>query len=378
MTDPAPTPTDMAAQIEGMRAEVAALNASTTAATPALTGDPLPGLPRPLLTPSTHGPQGDVSPALSPGRDALDYAPAFDPSDIAAKMPPRRTTGSVHEAGDYLDPAEPIAPPAGVEVPADLAAALTEYDAKRAAWSDAVDAVQDFREDARQTRATRDAAIIAAGRAAAQGKPRPKIPNSISETDEETEVRVLTAVVNARRSEATAAAKRADKLTATYAPGWAAEVAERFGPALASATAAAQAAYQAAERAESILNQAAHWRSLALAADLERAGVRVTEHQRARILSDLLDASKPWQYVSAEAQHRSPAALLNQVHEALGTLRQCDPGVIPAADLLNMPGDDATYRHVWRAIFDAATPERRQAFRNRHTGGRPLRHEREG
>ncbi|MFC7708497.1 hypothetical protein [Micromonospora lupini] len=366
----------MAAQIEGMRAEIAALNASTTTATPAPTGDPLPGLPRTLLTPSTHGPQGDVSPALSPGRDALDYAPAFDPSDVAAKMPPRRTTGSAHEAGDHLDPAEPIAPPSGVEVPADLAAALDEYDAKRAAWLAAVDAVEDYQGDARDSRSKRAAAISAAGRAAAQGKPRPKIPNAISETDEETEVRILDAVVNTRRAEATAAARKADKLTAGYASAWAAEVIDRFGPALDAASAAAQAAYEAAGRAEGILNMAAHWRSLALAADLERAGVRVNETRRARILSDLLDASKTQLYRSAEARHGSPVDLLNQVHQALGSLRQCDPGAIPSADMLNMPGDEGVYRTVWRAMFDSASVERKQAFRDRHSSGYPLHFER--
>lgn len=326
----------------------------------------------PIPTPDPH------APALTPGRDALNYGPAFDPADVLAKMPPRPTTGSGHEAGEYLAPAEPILPPAGVEVPADLAAALAEYDTRREAWESAVDAVEDYKDDARQSRATRAAAIQAAGRAAAQGKPRPKIPAAVSEADEETEVAVLTAVVNARRSEATAAAKRADKLTATYAAGWAAEVVDRFGPALAEATAAVQTAYEATQRAEGILSQSAHWRSVALAADLERAGVRVSDDRRARILSDLLDASKTWQAAAAEAQHRGPVHLLGEVHAALGVLRQCDPGAVPSADMLNLPGGEEVYVPVWRALFDSATPARKQAFRNRYTGGRPLRHEREG
>ncbi|MER7440462.1 hypothetical protein [Micromonospora avicenniae] len=379
MTDPTPT-TDMVARIEGLRAEIAALTAPTPT-TPAPAGDPTPYLPTPVLSPTTDGPQAEVSPALTTGMDALNYAPAFDPAEVAATVAaatPRPSTGSGYSPadGDYLHPAEPFAPPAWADVPADLAAALAEYDAKRDAWSDAVDAVEDFRDDARQSRATREAAIQAAGRAVASGKPRPKIPAAISEADEETEIRVLTAVVNARRAEADAAARKADKLTATYAAGWAAEAVDRFGPALDDANAAVRAAYEAAARAEAVLTQSAHWRSLALAEDLKRAGVRVTEHQRARILSDLLDASKPWQYHSAEGHHRNPTALLNQAHEALGTLRRCDPGVIPGTDSLYLPGDDGAYKTLWRGIFDSATPERQQAYRNRYKGGRPLMHER--
>ncbi|MEW2383703.1 hypothetical protein AB0873_16685 [Micromonospora sp. NPDC047707] len=348
---------DLAARIDMLRADMAAL--PTPAADPSPPAAPAP------------------APALTSGRDAYGYAPPFDPAEVAAKVPPRPVTGSGHQAGDYLEPAEPFAPPAGVEVPADLVAALAEYDARRAAWVAAVDAVEDFRDDARESRAKRDAAISAAARAEVQGKSRPKIPNATSETDEETEVRILTAVVNARRGEATAAARKADRLTMTYAPQWAAEAVERFGPALDKATAAVQAAYEAAEAAEAVLGQAAHWRSLALAEDLKRAGVNVSEHRRARMMSDLLDASKPWQYASAEGHQRNPVALLHQVHAALGTLRQCDPGVVPAADTLNMPGSDAAYVEVWRAMYDAATEERKQRFRNRHTGGRLLRHERE-
>ncbi|SCE84155.1 hypothetical protein GA0074695_1531 [Micromonospora viridifaciens] len=337
---------------------------------------PLPGLPRPLLTPSGDGTPGHA-PALTTGRDSQNYAPPFDPAEVAAKMPPRPATGSGHIPGEFREPAEPFAPPAWADVPADLAEALAEYDAKRAAWSAAVDDVDEYRESARLSRAQREAAVQAAGRAAARGAKRPAIPSAITEADEETEVRVLSAVVATRQTEADAAARKADRLAMTYAADWAAEAVERFGPALGEASAAVQAAYEAAQRAESVLSQSAHWRSLALAADLGRAGVRVTEHQRARILSDLLDASKPWQYSTAEAQRRNPTDLLNRVHEALGTLRMCDPGVIPAADTLYLPGGDEVYRVVWRAIFDNATEERKQRFRDRHAGGYPLHHERE-
>ena len=367
MTDP--TTTDMAARIEGMRAEIAALNAAT--ATP--TGDPLAGRPTPALTSSADGPQGSVSPALSPGRDAHGYAPAFDPADVAAQMPPRPQSGTWHDPGEFREPAAPLAPPAWAEVPADLAAALAEYDAKRSTWDDAVDAVEEYRDKARQSRAQREATIRAAGRAAAQGKPRPKIPVEISEAEEETEVRVLSTVVDVRRSEADAAARKADSLTMTYAPQWAAEAVERFAPALAEATTTAQAAYEAAQRAEGVLNQAAHWRSLALAADLKRSGVRVNEHQRSRIMSDLLDAIKADRYQRAEAQRVAPTDLLNRTHEALGVLRVCSPGAIPHPDAVVIPGGVAEARTAWWAMHDAATPEAQQAYRSRHPRAYPPR-----
>jgi hypothetical protein len=332
--------------------------------------------PTPLDTAPSVAPPS----AWLPGRDAYGYTPPFEAAEVAAQVAatsPRSIDRSGYSPadGDHKYPAEPFAPPAWVEVPADLAAALAEYETKRSAWEEAVDAVGDYQEDARASRAARQSAIQAAGRAAAQGKPRPKIPTAISESDEATETQVLTVVVNTRRAEADAAARKADRLTLTYAAGWAAEAVDRFGPALADATAAAQAAYESAQRAEAVLNQSAHWRSVALVADLKRAGVNVSEHQRARILSDLLDASKTVFHRQAEAQHRSAVDLLGQVHTALGTLRQCDPGVIPAPDTLYMPGSEATYRDLWRAMFDAATPERKRQFRERHTGGRLLRHE---
>ncbi|MFE9206171.1 hypothetical protein [Micromonospora sp. NPDC007230] len=335
---------------------------------PTTAPDPLAARPQPTLA------------GLTPGAGAAFHdGPAFDPAEVAAQvaMPPRPQAGAWHTPGAFREPAEPFAPPSWADVPADLAEALAEYDAKRTAWDDAVDAVEEYRDKARQSRAQREATIRAAGQAAARGAKRPAIPSAISEADEETEVRVLSTVVDVRRREADAAARKADRLTMDYAPGWAAEAVERHGPALDEATADAQRAYESAQRAEAVLNQAAFWRSLALAADLKRAGVNVSEHQRHRIMSDLLDASKTRLYRQAEADHRSPADLLNRVHEALGTLRMCDPGVIPAPDTLYMPGDEGVYRDMWRAMFDGASPARKQAFRDRHAGGYPLHHERD-
>ncbi|MFG3603473.1 hypothetical protein [Micromonospora chersina] len=217
--------------------------------------------------------------------------------------------------------------------------------------------------------------VLSAGRAYAHGKPRPKIPTAISEAEEETEVRVLSVAVNTRRSEADAAARRADRLTLTYAADWAAEAVKRQAPALAEATEAVQAAYEAAQRAEAVLSQAAHWRSVALAADLKRAGVTVSEPQRMRILSDLLDASKTNSYRQAEAQRRSPVDLMDQVHKALGNLRQCDAGAIPHPDMLAMPGSDQAHRDLWRTMYDAAPEERKRTYRDRYNSGRLLRHE---
>ncbi|MEW2477794.1 hypothetical protein AB0875_28880 [Micromonospora gifhornensis] len=334
----------------------------TAPETPAV--DPMPALPKPLLT---------------PGRNAAAYdGPAFDPADVVAKVPPPRPTRNPIEAGDPRDPAAPVAPPAWVtDIPADLAAALGEYAEKRAAWTDAVDAVEDYRDEARTSRIKRDAAIADAGRAVAQGKPRPKIPSATTEADEAVEVAILARAADTRRAEVNAAARKADRVTATYAAQWAAEAIDRFGPALDEATTAVQAAYEAASRAEAVLGQAAFWRSLALITDLKRAGVNVSERQRVRIMSDLLDASKPWQYANAESQHRNPAKLLNDVHVALGTLRTCDPGVIPAADMLYLPGGFEVSRDLWYAIYNGATEEQKRRFRERHTGGRLLRHERE-
>ncbi|MDT0532635.1 hypothetical protein RM555_26915 [Micromonospora sp. DSM 115977] len=318
-----------------------------------------PGLPQPMLT---------------PGAGAAFYdGPAFDPADVVAQLPPRPQTGTYHDPGDFRDPAEPIAPPSGVEVPADLAAALTEYDAARAAWVAAVDAVDEHRDEARASRAAREKAIRDAGQAAARGAKRPAIPSATSEADEEAEVRIRSAVVEARRREASDAARKADRLTMTYAAGWAAEVVARFGPALDEATAATQAAYTAAQRAEGILNQAAHWRALALAAELEAKGVRVSEHQRGRLLGDLLDASRTHHYRTAEGQHRAPTQLLNTVHEAIGTLRGCNPGAVPHPDAVMIPGDVAEAREVWWALYDKASPETQRAYRERHPRSFPPR-----
>ncbi|WP_433530759.1 hypothetical protein ACQPYA_01025 [Micromonospora sp. CA-263727] len=337
---------------------------------------PLSGLPRPVTDPSVA--------ALAPvaGRAPVFSTPAFDVAKVVEEVAaPPVETGSGHVAGEIrepAEPAEPFAPLDGVEVPADLAAALATYHERWAEWTAAVDAVEAYRDDAQASRAHRRTAISEARRAAARGTKRPAIPAEISEADEAVEVEILSGVVDDRRRRANAAAAQADKLTAKYAGTWGADVVNRFGPALDAATAAAQAAYEAAQRAESVLGQAAHWRSLAIAAELEGKGVRVNEHARTRIMSDLYDYSRSHQYAAMDSRHASPTARVNQLHEAIGALRQSDPAAVPAPDMLSLPGGFVEARDVWRRLYDEASPATKKRFRDRHTGGRPLRHELEG
>ncbi|MEU7935093.1 hypothetical protein [Micromonospora echinofusca] len=322
---------------------------------------PTPGLPQPILT---------------PGAGAAFYdGPAFDPADVVAQLPPRPQTGSGAIAGELREPTQPLAPPQGVEVPEDHAAALAEFDRRDAAWRDAVDAVEDYRDAARLSRAQRATAIREAGRAAAQGSRRPKIPDAISEDAEAVEVAILSSVVDVRRAEATAAAQRADTLAEKYAPTYAAALVERFTPQLAEASAALQAAIEKTTGAEGLLGLIAAWRSLVIAAELKRDGVRVTDHQRARIMSDLLDSAKTQHFRTAEAHHRSPSDLLGQARDALGRLHQCDPHAVPNPDMIYLPGGFAESRAAWLRMWDVAPEATRQRYRDRYNGGRPLRHE---
>ncbi|MBQ0893445.1 hypothetical protein KBX37_10115 [Micromonospora sp. U56] len=367
MTDP--TPAEQLTTIQTLQAELAALRAPAPA-------DPAPSLP--TLPKPTTGEGPAVSPAPTSGLAPAFQAPAFDPADIAAQMPPRPVTASGVMAGDLREPAAPLAPPPGVEVPEDHAAALAEADARYQAWRDAVEAVDEYADTARDSRTRRADAIREAGRAAAQGKPRPAIPTATSEDEEAAEVAILSAVVEARRREADAATKRADKIAAKYAPEWSAQVVASFGPALAAASEAVRAALDAVGRAEGVLGVASAWRAIAVAEELERRGVRVNDHGRARIMSDLLDATKSQLFTGAESASRNPVALLSQVRDALGTLSQCDAGAVPSPDTLLLPGGFEASREVWRSLYDSASPGTKQRYRDRHTGGRPLAHEREG
>jgi hypothetical protein len=332
------------------------------------TADPgaLPARPRPNLTPTTDGPRLDIRPALVPGTGtAYDPMAGFDAAAVAASV--GRTNapmGGTYEAGEFRNPPQPTTPPPGVEVPADLAAAYRTYNERRQAWDDSVETVVEFQDDASQSRARRAAAIHAAGRAAAQGNKRPTIPTEVTEADEATEVQVLSAVVQARYGEAAAASRAADTLIGKYAAGWAAEVTGRYGPALDAATAAVQAAVEAVGRAEGIRHMAAGWRAHAIAEDLTQAGVRVTEPNRVRITSDLLDVITHPAYRAAEGQHRAALHLLGQTHESLGLMRACDPGAVPHADALRLPGPDEVTRRVYRAMYDGASDEQRRVARS--------------
>ncbi|GAA1795630.1 hypothetical protein HC028_18510 [Planosporangium flavigriseum] len=354
MTDPAPSGT---------------LTQEALAAIAEYKADPqLPGRPHPALTPTSDSPLLDVRPALVPGHATGDAdAIGFDPQKVIASLDRRPTfTGTGHVAGDFDEPPSPITPPPGVEVPADLAAAYRVCEERRQAWEAAVDAVQDYQDDARQSRTRRAAAIREAGRAAAQGKKRPPIPAEISEAEEATEVQVLSEVVRARFGEARAAAHAADKLIGKYAADWAALTEDRFGPELDAATAAVQAAVERVGRAGGTRHSAAFWRSLAIAEDLAREGVRVTERDRQRIASDLLDAITHPTYRAAEGQRRAALDLLGQTHEALGLLRQCNPGAVPHPDALRLPGPADVARRVYQAVYDGATDEQKRIARSGH------------
>lgn len=365
MTQPDSAPLDEAA----FRAEHAALSAELAALRSAPT-DPLPGLPKPV----NAGP----APALSPGRAANDHAgPTFDAAEVAAQIPPRPATTSHHVAGEFREPTQPLAPPTGVAVPEDHAAALAAFDRLEAVWRDAVDAVEDYRDTARTSRAAEAAAIRAASIAVHQGKRRPPIPAAISEEAEAREVAVLSGVVDRCRAEASTAARKADQLAEKYAPQYAAALVERWSPQLEDAAAALQAAIEKVAGAEVLLGVIAAWRSLEIAAGLKTDGVRVTEHQQGRIASDLLNASKTQLYRSAEGHHRSPADLLGQARDALGELRRCDPTVVPGPDTIYLPGGFAQSRDAWRRIWADAPETSKQRYRDRYHGGRRLDHETE-
>ncbi|ADL48486.1 hypothetical protein [Micromonospora aurantiaca (nom. illeg.)] len=333
--------------------------------------DPLPGLPKPI--------DGGPALALSPGRAANDHAgPAFDAAAVAAQMPPRPPTASHHhDDGEFRDPTQPLAPPTGVEVPEDHAAAMAEFDRLDAAWRDAVDAVADYRDTAQASRAAEAAAIRDASAAVHQGKRRPPIPAAISEEAEAREVAVLSGVVDRCRAEASTAARKADQLAEKYAPQYAAAMVERWAPQLEDAADALQAAAEKVAGAEALLDVIAVWRSLEIAAGLKKDGVRVSEHQRMRIAGDLLESSKTQLYRSAERYHRSPADLLGQARDALGQLRRCDPTVVPGPDTIYLPGGFAQSRDAWRRIWADAPEESKQRYRDRYHGGRPLAHETE-
>ncbi|GAB3853790.1 hypothetical protein GCM10029963_45670 [Micromonospora andamanensis] len=326
------------------------------------------------MTDPTPEPTADIPrPAPTSGRAPAFAEPAFDPAEVVAQVArPPAFTGSGHAEGDLRGPEAPLMPPPGIKVPSDLAAALDEYDTQYRAWQEASDAIEEARDDARASRAARDAAIRAAGLADARGTKRPPIPQAQSEADEEAEVRIRATKAEVFRRDATATAREVDRLIMKYAPAWADEVVRRFGPALTEVNAVAHAALEASLRAESVLSESAHWRALAVVAELANQGVRVSEHQRARLASDLLDAMKTHLYKAAEAQHRAPSDLVSEAQRALGTLSQCDPGVLPAPDTI---GVGAPALAVFRKLWEAATPERRQRLRNRLTGGRPFRFE---
>ncbi|MGW0504139.1 hypothetical protein [Micromonospora sp. NPDC003241] len=360
---------DLAASVAALTTAVAEVGALSRLSAPA---DPAPVLPRSLPKPVTD--PSVVRPAPTSGLAPSFAEPVFDSEKVAAEIArPPVHAASGHLAGDVREPEEPLAPLAGVEVPADLTGALAEYDRRYQAWQDAVDAVEEWRDEARISRAAREAAIAAAGRAAARGEEwSSDFPEAVSEADEDAKARVLSTVVEVRRREATAAARKADRLSAGYAATWAETAVGGFGPALAEANATAQAAREAALRAESVLTVSAHWRAVALVAELEAQGVRVSEHRRARIASDLLDGMKTSHYATAEAQRRSPSALASEVQQALGTLSACDPGAVPHAESLSVPGGESVAWPMWRKIFDSATPARKQRLRDRHRGGTPF------
>lgn len=319
-------------------------------------------------------PLHDYRPALVNGH-ATEVAPAFDPDAVIATIErPSRPTGTEHFEDDFREPPSPaFHPPAGVAIPDDLAAAYALHNERHAAWLDATEAVIDYRDDARQSRARRAAAIKAAGQAVAAGKKRPPIPSEISEGEERTEVQVLSTVVETRYREAESAARAADKLVGKYAAEWSAHVIGSFGPALDKANDAVQAALLAVGHAEGIRHVAARWRAVALGYTAEQAGARVTTRDREAWAGDLLDAGTTDIYARRVAQHSGALSLLGRVNDALGELRQCDPAALPHPDTIR-PGL-AGYGNpgrVYQLLLEAAGPEHQAAARRGHWGAGAL------
>ncbi|MFE9691755.1 hypothetical protein [Micromonospora sp. NPDC005806] len=176
-------------------------------------------------------------PTLVNGNTGEPFGPAFDPAAMLAEV--KREPRQTYIAGDGLDPIPPVYIPAHVAAKIDgLLGLYADHEAAMDADDAAVDAVEEYEVDARTKRAERAAAFKAAARAAAAGKPRPKIPAAPSDADEAAELAVLRGVVDIKRQEADAIARRINALVGDHGEMIAAQAATEYAPALARLEAA--------------------------------------------------------------------------------------------------------------------------------------------
>ncbi|MFE9956180.1 hypothetical protein [Micromonospora sp. NPDC005299] len=308
------------------RAAVNAYKIQQVAESAALTA----AMSRPTPAVGANSPNAEVRPVAVSQGDHFNQN-NFDPEAVVADIK-RRPLRDSYVSSDRDEPTGPMLPPAGVDIPDELRAAMAKHDAAYDAWRDAVEARDDYQDEAGASRNKRAAAIRAAGIAAAQGKPRPKIPAAISEADEAVEVAVLSHVIASRRREASKAAEDVTALTLWHAHRWVDTIADGFAPSIDEARAAVSAAIQAVEKAEGVLSQAARLRGFAHMIRVTDAGGRVSARDVPLLVGAYSDAMVSEGHRMAEAHQRSPLPLLARTRAALDDLAACDLAAKPHPD----------------------------------------------
>lgn len=274
---------------------------------------------------------------LVPGHGGGDTEPAFDASAVASTIDTPRS-GPTYLPGEFAEPTTPMLPPPGVEVPADLAEAITEWHAAYDKWRDSAERVGDYQDEARASRAKRAAAIRAAGEAEVAGRKRPSIPRATSEEAEAEEVAILSAVVRARCREADAASAKVTRATIAHAAGFIDPVAEGFAPALAEAREALSAAIQAVGRLAGIHDRVVSLRAQAHFAALQDAGARLSTRAIPALAREYHGVSVSERHRLADAYSRAPWHLLSRAQEALEDFAQVDHAKMPHVDTVKPVG----------------------------------------
>ncbi|MFG2056466.1 hypothetical protein ACGFI9_20830 [Micromonospora sp. NPDC048930] len=254
---------------------------------------------------------------------------------------------------EFPEPTRPTYPPAGVTLPEDLAAALDAFRAADDAWLTAVEAVEEYRTQARQSRAARAAAVRAAGDAVASGRKRPAIPDEITEAAERTEVEILSRVVAVRREEANRAARAASALVAAHAGEWVEPVGAGFRPAIAEAQAKIDEAIAAVARAENIVSEVARLRATAYTETLREVGEFVGRDTLRDSAASFWEAISSRAYRVRVARHATPADALADAKHALEALAESDLAEVPHPDTLGAVSGRPSWT-AWHRVFSAA------------------------
>ncbi|GAA2700065.1 hypothetical protein ACFY2R_17095 [Micromonospora olivasterospora] len=278
----------------------------------------------------------------------------FDPAAVAAEMHSGGSSGAGYLPGEFPEPARPLMPPAGADLPAAVAASLKEYTDAHTAWERACDAVSEYQETARISRVRREDAIRAAGQAVAQGKPRPKIPAEVSEADEATEVKILAAVVADRRMSANRASRALSDAVIAHAPEFVAPLTARFAPAIEAIREKAGELRRMVEAAEGTVSGVARYRALSHVGVLRKMGASVSDAGVASLVGEYSAAVRSPADRLAAARGRSPLHLLIDMTDAVNGLADAQLDAMPHPDTLGVVGVDGAAQRAAIAEMKSA------------------------